>query len=91
MLRELEAPIDGHFIVRVYADNGSRWRAWLDFMSLQHADLLRSQIVRTAGSRDELVAWAADLGDAEIRRALEDAELISASELGRPPGEAAAL
>lgn len=91
VIRELELPLDGHHMVRVYADHGTGWRAWLDFMSLEHGDLRRSGILRVAGSRDELAAWATRLTDEELHRALEDAELIPVSELGRPPVEDVAL
>jgi hypothetical protein len=91
VIRELEAPIDGHYIVRVYASSThGRWQAWLDFISLQHGDLSRSGIIRSAASRDALLDWATALEDDEVRRALEDAEIVAASELGRPPVEQAA-
>lgn len=89
VIREIEAPLDGHDIVRVYAHGGPSWRAWLDFISLDHADLRRSPVLRTAATREELVTWAMGLTDDELRRALEDAELVRASELGRPPVERA--
>jgi hypothetical protein len=88
VIRELESPIDGHYIVRVYATTTrGRWQAWLDFISLAHGDLSRSGIVRSAASREALIDWAAALEDDEVRRALEDAEIIASSELGRPPAE----
>jgi hypothetical protein len=91
VIRELESPIDGHYIVRVYASKArGRWQAWLDFISLQHGDLSRSGIVRSAPTREALLEWAAALEDDEVRRALEDAEIIAASELGRSPAEEAA-
>ncbi|MGH2378749.1 MAG: hypothetical protein ACRDGT_09760 [Candidatus Limnocylindria bacterium] len=91
VLRELEAPVEGHFIVRVYASSAhGHWQAWLEFISLEHGDLSHSGIVRTASSREELSDWARDLGADEIHRALEDAELTPVSELGRAPTEGAA-
>ena len=91
VIREFEAPIDGHFIVRVYAaSTEGRWRAWLDFISLRHGDLSRSGFVHSALSREALLDWAEALKDDEVRRALEDAEIIGAGEMGRPPAEEAA-
>ncbi len=92
VVREFEAPVDGHFVVRVYAHaSGGMWRAWLEFASLEHGDLSRSGIVHVAADRDGIVRWATRLGTDEVHRALEDAELVRAGELGRPPAEGAAL
>jgi hypothetical protein len=86
VIRELELPVDGHFMVRIYAaSSNGRWHAWLESISLAHGDLSRSGVIRSADGRDELRAWARGLGDEELRRALEDAEIIPARELGRIP------
>lgn len=90
VIRELELPVDGHFMVRVYAARSKdRWHAWLESISLEHGDLTRSGIIRSAADREELHSWAAQLGEEELRRALEDAEIVSARELGRTPAGAA--
>lgn len=86
VIREFEAPIDGHVIARVYASSSQgRWQAWIEFISLQHGDLSRSSVIRTFPDRAAVTEWARRLGDDELRPALEDAELVSASELGRTP------
>jgi hypothetical protein len=90
VIRELEGPIDGGFIVRVYGSSSQgRWRAWLEFISLQHGNLSRSAVVPTFPDREALAAWALGLGDDDIRAALEDAELVAARDLGRIPAEEA--
>jgi hypothetical protein len=86
VIKELESALDGHYLVRVYGtalDDG--WEAWLEFMSLDHGDLSRTDVLHTARTRDEIVRWAADLDSTRLHRALEDAELASASDLGRTP------
>lgn len=86
VIQELEAPVDGHYFVRVYASSSvGRWQAWLEFTSLEHGDLSRTGILRTAATREELVRWARELDTHTIHRALEDAELASATELGTTP------
>lgn len=90
VIRELEMPVDGHFMVRIYAARSNdRWHAWLESISLSHGDLSRSGIIRSADARDELRAWADQLGDEELRRALEDAEIVPAKDVGRTPAGAA--
>lgn len=86
VIREVETPLDGHHMVRVYADGSDpEWRAWLEFTSLLHGDLSRTGILRTTRTREELVRWATGLDAPLLRRALEDAELASVSELGTGP------
>ncbi len=90
VLRELEAPLDGHYFVRVYASAvDGQWRAWLEFTSIEHGDLSRTDVLQTAETRDDLVRWAAALDAPQLMRALEDAELASANELGRTPPQGA--
>lgn len=86
VIKEFEAPIDGHVIARVYASSGhGSWQAWIEFISLEHGDLSRSTVIQTFPDREAVSEWAKRLDDDELRRALEDAELVSAGELGRTP------
>lgn len=86
IIREFQAPIDGHVMARVYAsDGGGRWKAWIEFISLGHGNLSRSAVVRTFADREAVAEWAKSLDDQELRRAYEDAELVSAGQLGRTP------
>lgn len=86
VIREIDAPIDGHVMARVYASNGDGgWQAWIEFISLEHGNLSRSAVMRTFADREAVSEWAKRLDDDELRRAFEDAELASARELGRTP------
>jgi predicted alpha/beta hydrolase family esterase len=86
VIREFQAAIDGHVIARVYASSSQgHWQAWIEFLSLQHGNLSRNAVTRTFPDREAVSEWAKRLDDEELRRALEDAELVSAGELGRTP------
>lgn len=86
VIRELETPVDGHFMVRIYAARSNdRWHAWLESISLEHGNLSRSAVIRTFPDREAVSEWAKRPDVDELRRALEDAELASAGELGRTP------
>ena len=86
VIREIVAPVEGRYIVRVYAnDEDGRWRAWLEFTSLQHGDLSRTGVLQTTATRDDILRWASGLGAADLERALEDAELAPATALGTTP------
>lgn len=86
LIKEFQDPIEGHAIARVYASSGrGHWQAWIEFISLQHGDLSRSAVIRTFPDRESVSEWAKRLDAEELGRALEDAELVSARELGRTP------
>jgi hypothetical protein len=86
VIRELEAALDGNYLVRVYGTvMDGDWEAWLEFTSLEHGDLSRTDVFHSEKTRDDLARWAADLDSAQLHRALEDAELASSSDLGKTP------
>lgn len=92
VIRELELPLDGHYLVRVYGTAmDGLWEAWLEFTSLEHGDLSRTDVFHTEKTREGLARWAAELDAAQLHRALEDAELASASDLGRTPPQPSRL